>query len=844
MDKKKSIICRYMDFIIRHAKVVLAVIALLTIFFIYQLPNIRIDANVFSYMSSVPEAEFVTTPGKAPDKAPSVYKGSVLPSIEKGEIAAIPERNAISMVTDIPEREYVQMEVHPTSIEHSPDDNPGFWDGYVIIFSSPDMFSPEVLNRIYEVRRNLSQRWEIGPCLSPFDYVTVEKKGSRLQIVPMSPVSSDEAWTEESSEVFKERLLSDSIARNYLSTEDGSTIMLYYRAKGLNETAIEELNTIVNPLREYGHVALNGGGLINNAVMDYINKDLIVLLVLCFLVILLVYYLSFRSMRAMLIPASLSMIGIIWTLGAMAFLGFDLTIVTILTPCLVLTLGSSYSIHTISEYFDAVSKNEKDKLSEHFEKVSKTIFFAMLTTVAGFLSFLICRTEIFKEFGITISIGVFFCALLAFSYLPAILSVLKSDLKKKQIKTIENGFLTSLVHKVAILVTTKWKIFIVILLVIVIVFAFIHDDIGFDSNYMSYFPRDSVIAEDSLYFARTLGGTDPYYFTIRAPEGESGYFLKHENLADVYAYECAILSACPDIVQILSFSQYVSFLNKVYSGESGIPESNGLINLLSRTLSQIGNQIGSDVLNILINEDASEITLSMRNYDSVEGNLQSNSSARRLETVLDYYRYMLPEGTSSKIWCGASNSLKSIDIIMEDQSKATGLSLLLILLFTAIAFRSVRYGLISLVPIMVGVMINYIFMWIFSIPFDMVTVGFSSIAMGAGVDDAIHFIIRYRMKQKANKENLDVKTLLYQNMIETGRPIILTTISVDSGLLMLLFASFIPVKIFGLLMIISLSAAMIATLTVLPPVLLFVDYISKRRNERIKKIGSSQKVSE
>ena len=122
----------------------------------------------------------------------------------------------------------------------------------------------------------------------------------------------------------------------------------------------------------------------------------------------------------MLLPASLSIIGIIWTLGAMALLGYKLTIVTILTPCLVLTLASSYSIHMMSEYLEAVMRNERDRLPEHYARISKTIFYAMLTTVSGFLSFLICRTVIFREFGITISIGVAFCALLAFTYLPAI----------------------------------------------------------------------------------------------------------------------------------------------------------------------------------------------------------------------------------------------------------------------------------------------------------------------------------------------------------------------------------------------------------------------------------------
>ena len=528
----------------------------------------------------------------------------------------------------------------------------------------------------------------------------------------------------------------------------------------------------------------------------------------------------------MLLPASLSIIGIIWTLGTMSLAGYKLTIVTVLTPCLVLTLGSSYSIHMVSEYFEAMVENDRSRLAYHFAKISKTIFFAMLTTVAGFLSLLICRTPLFKEFGITISIGVFYCSILAFTYIPAILSKMKNP-KKKQINTVENGILTKVVFKMGDIIIRKWWFFLIILVIITSVFLIIKDDIGFDSNYMSYFPSDDPIVQDSIYFAKTLGGTDPYYLTITAPNNQSGFFLDSDNLKDVYAYECAVLAADPDLVQSLSFSQYVSFLNEVYNGEKGIPDNNGLINLLARVLKQIEGQIGSNVLDVLINEDASQITLSMRNYDYVEQDLQTITSARRIEKTLDYYRYMLPEGTTSEIHCAASNGVRASDMIMEDQNRSTILSYILTFIIAAFAVMSIPYGLSTVIPVAVGVMLNYIFMWAAGIPFDIVTVGFSSVAIGTGVDDAIHFLLRYRLRRKSNP-NQSIIEALHDNLRETGRPMFLTTISVDAGLLMLLFASYTPIKLFGILMSLALTSAMLATLCMLPPTLILVDKIHRR----------------
>ena len=810
--------------IMRHSVITLLIIAAITIFCGVMMTRLQLDANVFSYAAAAPPPEIVKTPENKPDK-PLYLRGigqiDTLP--ERGEAVEVPERKNLISAEEY-ENPNGFTPVEPVIREFTGDRGDGnYGDGYVIIFTSERMFDPEVLNTIYEVRDNLSKRYEIGQCLSPFDYVTVEKKGTRLAIEPIAPVKQGETWTEADAEIFRERLMNDSVAKNYLYSDDGSTIMIYYRARGLNPQSIAELDTIVNPLREYGRVALNGGGLISNAVMNYLNKDLITLLVLCLAVILVVFYLSFKSIRAVLLPASLALIGIIWTLGTMALAGYKLNIVTVLTPCLVLTLGSSYSIHMISEYFEAVVSKEQDRLAYHFSKISRTIFFAMATTVAGFLALLICRTPLFKEFGVTIAIGVLYCAILAFTYIPAVLAHTKLP-NTRQLNVVKTGILTRFVHFIANLITKAWWVFIILTILIATVFSLIKDDIGFDSNYMSYFPEDDPIVQDSIYFAKTLGGTDPYYITITAPDNEKGFFLEAENLKDVYAFETAVMAACPDIVQSLSFSQYVSFLNEVYNGEKGIPENNGLINLLSRVLRQIEGQIGSNVLDVLINEDATEVTLSMRNYDSVEQDLQTTASARRIEQTMDYYRYMLPEGTLSEIHCSASSGVRASDMIMVDQNRATLLSFLLIFIIASIAVLSVPFGFAALIPVSVGVMINYIFMWMFSIPFDIVTVGFSSVAVGCGVDDALHFIIRYKLRRKENP-GLSVMQAVKDNLIETGRPIILTTISVDAGLIMLLFASYTPIQYFGVLMCVALSAAMLATLCVLPPFIIAADKI-------------------
>lgn len=798
-------------FILKFRIFVLIAIAAITIFFTYELFSLQIDANIFSFTSGVPPAEFVYTPSKAPNGEPLKY---LLPEnfvefspLEYG-FNARPENEKLHTVI-----------LDNMTTGNKPSRYP---DGFVVIFSSSLLYTPEVLNLLSDVMSELESLDIVGPCLSPFDFVTVEKRGTRLSITPISPISDGEIWTEESAAIFKERLLSDEMARNYLYSEDGNTIMLYYRTASYNQSQQDVLNAIIDPLRDYGRVAINGGSTIINRVTYYIFKDLGVLLSLCFLVILLVYYLSYKSLRAVIVPSSLSIIGIIWTLGMMSLLGFKLTIVSILTPCLVLTLGSSYSVHMLSEYFTEAKDPEKAVLG--YARISKTILSACLTTVVGFLSMLVCNTPMFKEFGLSVSIGIGFCAILAILYLPSILSLLPQP-KEKKVNQIANGrILGGFINFVGITVTKFWGVVLLVTAILIALFAYTHDKVPFNSNYVDYFPQNDQFVLDTKFFAQTMGGTDPYYMQIVAPDNEPGFFLKSENIKKVYDFENTVMEACPDIVQSLSLPQYVGFLNKVYSGTNEIPENDGLINFLYRILQMMKSYIGSDVLDIIVNEDASSITLAMRNYDAYEQNLQTTESARRVENTLNYYRYMLPEGTTSKIYCAASTQIKANDMIVADQNLATMISTICIVIIASITLFSVFRGCVSIVPVLVGIMFNYIFMYFIGIPFDLVTTGFSSITFGAGIDDALHFLLRYRYN-KVNQPKTRIEDIILQTLNETGRPIILTTISIVTGMCVLIFGSFTPIKYFGLFMAVALTIAMLATLFVLPVVMLVSDKI-------------------
>ena len=158
-------------------------------------------------------------------------------------------------------------------------------------------------------------------------------------------------------------------------------------------------------------------------------------------------------------------------------------------------------------------------------------------------------------------------------------------------------------------------------------------------------------------------------------------------------------------------------------------------------------------------------------------------------------------------------------MLQRDAIRSMVIAILLIICITAVGFKSVLYGLYAIIPLLTGIMLNVSFIVLTKIPLDVLTIMVSSIAIGVGVDDSIHFLIQFRKQWAGGKQ--DIYTAITKTMNITGRPIVLTTLAIDGGLLILGFGLFKPIVYFGMLVIITLTATCLGTVLVLPAVLSF-----------------------
>jgi predicted RND superfamily exporter protein len=161
------------------------------------------------------------------------------------------------------------------------------------------------------------------------------------------------------------------------------------------------------------------------------------------------------------------------------------------------------------------------------------------------------------------------------------------------------------------------------------------------------------------------------------------------------------------------------------------------------------------------------------------------------------------------------------DLILEGQIKSLILSLIIIIVLISAMFKNIKIGFIASVPIIVTALISFGIMGFLGIPLSTTTALLSSIAIGIGIDYAVHFLEQYR----TNAAETDNKMVAAQKtMAHSGRAIIYNAIVVIAGFLVLMFSVFPPNRELGALVSLNMFTSFVGTLTIML-VLLFVSNV-------------------
>lgn len=608
------------------------------------------------------------------------------------------------------------------------------------------------------------------------------------------------------------------------------------------------VNSVLDEYRDVFDIYVAGVGIYEEKSEQYIVRDIVVLIAPAILMIIIALFLNFRSKRGTLLPLAGILLSLLWTMGAMSWSGTKLSVVGIVIPLLILTVGSSYTLHYLNAYYLHAKEKDKRKLiSETNKAIFPTIGLAALTTAIGFASFFTSQMKAMRTFGFWIIMSILLTVFFTFFLLSKLLYSLVPP-EDSNLSNIENDKISKLLNNLTRFLMPPYnKIWIAFFAVVIILFGMTVKNLKIETNTLGFFKKNDNVKNSMIYLQENYHGTIAFNVTLKTQIKD--FFRTREGLEIAERVQKVLDDREKNGIngngeKVLGWSMSTAKMLREINAMmhdydenelNKIPEDENLTNRLFRLL-QISIKT-NPAINGFINKDLSMVNFQIRTYsdNSAGGFTVTERDVSALTEDLNRTFGEIEKELNGKVkievWGETIQLSKLSKYLLQDQISSIFFTLILIFISVMIVFKSIYFAAHSLVPLVFGILMNFIIMSVAGIPLDIATILISSIVMGIGIDDSIHFLLTYK---NALKSGLNSKEAIVRTFSLASRPIFFTTVSMVAGFLVFLLSTFRPIYYFGLLIAISMVNCTFASLFILPSFLLLTDRLRKRYNNNTK----------
>ena len=605
---------------------------------------------------------------------------------------------------------------------------------------------------------------------------------------------------------------------------------------------IAAIRAILEPYRAAGTLHLGGVPMISDDMITYIGNDLVTFGagVLAFIVIALAFI--FRRVRWVALPLVSCFFAGLLMIGLLGLAGWKVTVISSNFMALMLIITMSMNMHLIVRYrqlhADRPDASQMDLVSETVARMVWPCLYTALTTIIGFSSLVFSGIKPVIDFGWMMSIGLCVTFATTFLLFPSILML---------IGRIENdGKADEPVPATAALASVTQRHGGLVLMLGAVAAALSAIGISrleVENSFINYFREHTEISQGMRVIDADLGGTTPL-----------DILLHFESEAEEVDEECADLSKlseedreyCEDmelmaeekdsdpaeawftsnrIERIKAVQNYLesqeavgkvlSFASVLAVGESINDNKPFTPFELAIVYKRLPEDIRKALVDPFISFEANEARVSLRIRDSLP-DLRRAQLIEKIRADLNA-EVGIPEEqyTVSGILVLYSNMLQSL---FQSQIQTVGAVLAGIALMFLVLFRSVPLAIIGIVPNALGAALVLGVMGLADIPLDMMTITIAAITIGIAVDNAIHYLYRFREEYAIHGDYIKTMNVCHANI---GRAVLYTSVTIVFGFSILIMSNFIPTILFGLLTASAMLIALLSALTLLPKLILW-----------------------
>jgi hydrophobe/amphiphile efflux-3 (HAE3) family protein len=686
------------------------------------------------------------------------------------------------------------------------DDLFGGTEMLMVLIKTDDVLQAETLKRVRKISKSVNRIQGVDKVMSLFDLKSIRGESGALIV---DPAVDRIPVTKEAREALRDELVSNDIVYGSVVSRDFTltAVIALLRDDVSDEAIVSQINELVEQIPG-PEKTIVGGLPVSRVEMGLnIKKDLRRLMPGAIIIMLIFLYACFRRMRGVVLPFLVVVMSILFAMGFISILGWKIHIITIILPILLVAVANDYGIHMIAKYQEMnipenkLSRNEIAK--KMFRSLSKPVLLTGLTTIAGMLCLGSHILVPAKQLGVLAAIGIIFALTASLFFIPAVVSMLPRSkpvfLSAEGAKNKKPLLEELLAIFGDLVVTHPFKILGGFALLALISSMGIFN-IVVDTNPASYYKKDHpvVIATDMI--DKYLGGSQNVSIVYEGDIKDPVLMHKIDDMEKT-------LGSMEEIGTTVSVARVVRQMSRALNDPDDIrfdriPDDRNAIAQYFELYSMSGDPA-----------DFEKMVDFPYRHALVTGRVNKTSTAvltrvvRRIQQVVKNDPNVLLVGGFGVVLSDLAHAVVRGQLV--SLFLATGLVAIMLMLL----FRSVFAGLMSAIPLALSMLILFGLMGVFHIELNIATALLSSIMIGVGIDYTIHFLWRYREERSNGRDYADAVRLTLRT---TGRGIIFNAFSVIVGFSVLLLSTFLPVRFFGFLVVVSIFACLIGALVLIP----------------------------
>lgn len=665
----------------------------------------------------------------------------------------------------------------------------------IIIVNSENLYSAQTIADVATITDIVQSTKGVESVTSLANIINIKTDEYGLEVGNLVDIYALPEMEEELMNL-KNEVESNEMYKGVIVSNDGkSTIVMFTLATDVNQEEVGKEIKEKIAAQNFSHGITYGGlPMMMQELSTIIFNDMVWLIPSVAILLLIILFLSFKSVRGTILPLITVSIAITWTLGLMAILGYEITMIGGIIPVILFAVGSAYSIHVINHIRENQEEDYRKRILSSLGYLVLPVFLSSLTTVFGFVSFIFgSYLTMIKDFGIFCAVGTFFSFILALTFIPALISFFPTPPRRVSDKEslLTKKFLrplSSLVLKYPKYVLIFW----ISLVILGIIGTF---KIDRSTNLASFFNKKSEtrIAEETLQ--EQFGGSAPVYVLFKGDVHDPDFLAKMDDFSD-------FLKTNPHISHVTSIVDLIEQMNEAMGEGRKLPTDRAKIEQLWFLLE------GHEVMEQLVSDDLDEAIIQTR-FSSIN----TNDTKKFIDEVEEYITAHQDENVTIQLSGIPSVYVNMDSSLLKSQLSSLSIAIVLVLLLISISLRSLKLGIMGIVPILVTVSAVFGFMGFTGISLDVATVSVASIVLGIGIDYSIHTISSFNYYFKIKN---DIDYAIKNTICIIGKSIMINATAVGLGFSVLLFSHLIPMKFMGLLIAISMLLSSIGALTLLP----------------------------